>query len=282
MYLVDDEYFVTPQLRRDARLLHQGLDVLHGIVGGGIELKDVQGALLIERLARLTGVAGFAIGSRILAIDRLGEDAGASGLSYTPRPAEQIGMGQLPALHGILQRRRQGCLPYDGVEGHRTVFSGRNDIFHKNQIKFCAKIQNKTQLSIHNSHLFCNFADKLQNMKVITSIKAFLLRVWHSMFFKYTVVCIAGVLIVGFLDENSVWSHLKNRQKISELEEETARYNAIYQRDQAQIREMDKNPKTMERIARERYFMKADDEDIFVLSDDDREAKPLSDNEAAQ
>ena len=115
-------------------------------------------------------------------------------------------------------------------------------------------------------------------MKVITSIKVFLLRVWHSMFFKYTVVCIAGVLIVGFLDENSVWSHLK----ISELEEETARYNAIFQRDQAQIREMDKNPKTMERIARERYFMKADDEDIFVLSDDDREAKPLSGNEAAQ
>ena len=90
------------------------------------------------------------------------------------------------------------------------------------------------------------------------------------------------VLIVGFLDENSVWSHLKNQQKISELEEETARYNAIFQRDQAQIREMDKNPKTMERIARERYFMKADDEDIFVLSDDDREAKPLSGNEAAQ
>ena len=125
---------------------------------------------------------------------------------------------------------------------------------------------------MHNSHLFCNFADKLQNMKVITSIKVFLLRVWHSM----------GVLIVGFLDENSVWSHLKNQQKISELEEETARYNAIFQRDQAQIREMDKNPKTMERIARERYFMKADDEDIFVLSDDDREAKPLSGNEAAQ
>ena len=45
---------------------------------------------------------------------------------------------------------------------------------------------------------------------------------------------------------------------------------------------MDKNPKAMERIARERYFMKADDEDIFVLSDDDREAKPISDNEAAQ
>ena len=33
-------------------------------------------------------------------------------------------------------------------------------------------------------------------MKVLSSIKLFLLRVWHSMFFKYAVVCIAGVLIV--------------------------------------------------------------------------------------
>ena len=114
-------------------------------------------------------------------------------------------------------------------------------------------------------------------MKVITSIKTFLLRVWHSMFLKYAVVFIAGVAIVGFFDENSVWSHLKNLQRISELTEETEKYNAQYHRDQAQIRELDKNPKAMEKIARERYFMKADDEDIFVLSDDGQEAKPLTD-----
>lgn len=117
-------------------------------------------------------------------------------------------------------------------------------------------------------------------MKVFTSIKAFLLRVWHSAFLKYAVVCIAGVLIVGFFDENSVWSHLKNLQHISELTEETEKYNADFQRDQAQIRELDKNPKAIEKIARERYFMKADDEDIFVLSDDDREPQPLKHEEA--
>ena len=88
-------------------------------------------------------------------------------------------------------------------------------------------------------------------MKVLTSIKGFMLRVWHSQFFKYSVVCIIGVLIVGFLDEKE------------------------FERDQAQIRELDKNPKAIEKIARERYFMKEDNEDIFILSDDDREAKPI-------
>ena len=113
-------------------------------------------------------------------------------------------------------------------------------------------------------------------MKVFTSIKTFLLRVWRSAFLKYAVVFFAGVAIVGFLDENSVWSHVKNLQRISELTEETKKYNEEFQRDQAQVRELDKNPKAIERIARERYFMKADDEDIFVLSDDERELTPLT------
>jgi cell division protein FtsB len=35
----------------------------------------------------------------------------------------------------------------------------------------------------------------------------------------------------------------------------------------------------MEKIARERYFMKADDEDIFVLSDDNRQTDPKQQTE---
>ena len=119
-------------------------------------------------------------------------------------------------------------------------------------------------------------------MKVFSSIKSFLLRILHSMFFRYTVVCILGVLIVGYLDENSLWNHIKNRQRINELQEETAKYNAVFRRDQARIRELDRNPKAMEKIARERFFMKADDEDIFVLSDDDREIKGVVGDETAE
>ena len=105
-------------------------------------------------------------------------------------------------------------------------------------------------------------------MKVLSNIKHFAQKVFRAQATKYTIVCLLGVLIVGFLDENSIWSHFKNKQRISELE--------------AEIRELNRNPKAMEKIARERYFMKADDEDIFVLSDDDREAKPLVSNATAE
>ena len=51
MYLVDDEDLVASELRWDARLLHKCLNMLYGVVRGGIELKDVERSLLVERLA---------------------------------------------------------------------------------------------------------------------------------------------------------------------------------------------------------------------------------------
>lgn len=119
-------------------------------------------------------------------------------------------------------------------------------------------------------------------MKILGTIKTYVLRVWHSVIFKYAVVSIVGVLLVGFLDDNSMWSHIKNLQRIDELMAEKERYNAEFRRDQAQIKELDRNPKAIEKIARERYFMKADNEDIFILSDDDRAPKPIVSHEAAE
>ena len=83
---------------------------------------------------------------------------------------------------------------------------------------------------------------------------------------KYWIVVIIGVLIVGVLDENSFYKILKNNMEIANLKEQIDTYNKQYEADEAQLRELRRNPKAITKIARERYFMKADDEDIFVLS----------------
>ena len=147
---------------------------------------------------------------------------------------------------------------------------------------FAAKLLNYYELCIMNYELFCNFARKYRNMKIIEKVKNYALIVWRSQVLKYAVVCVVGVLIVGFLDENSLWSHMKNRQRIDELTEEKARYNAAFQRDQAQIRELNTNPKAMERIARERYFMKADDEDIYVLRENNTDSEETEADETTE
>lgn len=97
---------------------------------------------------------------------------------------------------------------------------------------------------------------------------------------KYWIVIILGVLIVGFLDENSLLQHVRNRMQIRELNGQIETYNARYERDEQQLKELRRNPKAITKIAREKYFMKADDEDIFVLSDDDKPQN--NDNETTE
>lgn len=89
-----------------------------------------------------------------------------------------------------------------------------------------------------------------------------------SVALRYVIVLAVGVSVVGFLDENSVWSHMRNRRTIEQLESEIGRYRSQYERDKGHLRHLDSDPKAVEKIARERYFMKTDDEDIFVLSED--------------
>ena len=82
--------------------------------------------------------------------------------------------------------------------------------------------------------------------KIKETIKAFL----AIPFVKYGVVLVIGVVLIGFVGSNSIWGHFRNKMRISELKDEIEHY---------------------EGVARERFFMKTDEEDIFVLSDDQRE-----------
>lgn len=101
--------------------------------------------------------------------------------------------------------------------------------------------------------------------------KSFFGKIGRIKGFKYIVVTLLAVLIVGFVDENSVWNHFKNQRKISELNSEIAHYKMRYDSDMSKLREMDTDHKVVEKIARERYYMKKDDEDIFVINDKSEE-----------
>lgn len=101
-------------------------------------------------------------------------------------------------------------------------------------------------------------------------------RIYHSMphihSLKYILALAVAVAIIGFGGGSSVWAHFAYLNRISELHEEIDHFDGEYRRDQAEIRQLMTNPKSMERIAREQYFMKMADEDIFVLSDDEQKS----------
>lgn len=93
---------------------------------------------------------------------------------------------------------------------------------------------------------------------------------------KYWIVAIIAVLIVGVVDENSFYRRMKNNMQIADLRNQISQYNERYEKDEAQLRELRHNPKAITKIARERYFMKTDDEDIFVLSTELPEASGVA------
>lgn len=88
--------------------------------------------------------------------------------------------------------------------------------------------------------------------------------------YKYLIVVVIGVLIVGLIDENSFLKRVQLELRISSLKREINKYTEQYEADSRQLNELKRHLKAIERIARERYFMKADDEDIYVLSDDEQ------------
>lgn len=86
--------------------------------------------------------------------------------------------------------------------------------------------------------------------------------------YKYIVTIVVGVAFIGFLSQNSILKIFQLSHEKDLLQEEIDKYRAQYEEDVYKLREIQHNRYMVEKIARERYFMKEYDEDIFILSTD--------------
>ncbi len=91
---------------------------------------------------------------------------------------------------------------------------------------------------------------------------------------KYLITIVIGVAVVGFIDDNSFMRRFQYDLQISGLKAEIQKYSLENEQSTKALQELRRDPKAIEKIARERYFMKADDEDIYVLSTDQPTSSP--------
>ena len=103
VYLIYDEDAVSSLLGRDAHLVYEGADVLYGIVGGSIELGDVERGIFVEGRAAWAFVAGFVFFGELLAVEGFRQNACTGGFADAPRAAEEEGLRQMILLQGVLQ-----------------------------------------------------------------------------------------------------------------------------------------------------------------------------------
>ena len=123
MHLVYDVNAVLSHLRRNLHLVHQVLDVIHTVVGRGVQFVNTIGPPLLEGPAGLTLTARLHIRRRIGAVDGLCEYPGRGRLPHSARPAEQVGVRQFPPDDGVLQGLGDVVLTDKGLERVRTIFS---------------------------------------------------------------------------------------------------------------------------------------------------------------
>ena len=79
--------------------------------------------------------------------------------------------------------------------------------------------------------------------------------IWVLLFFSTWMI---------FLDNYSYFDHRFLDKQINELEDNKKYYQEEIKKDQENIKQL-KNPEQIEKYAREKYFMKKDSEDIYII-----------------
>ncbi len=73
------------------------------------------------------------------------------------------------------------------------------------------------------------------------------------------------IIIIGFIDDNSLMRRVQHQREINNLNKQIESYRKQYEEDTRMLKEITSNPQAIEKIAREKYFMKKPNEDIFII-----------------
>ena len=82
---------------------------------------------------------------------------------------------------------------------------------------------------------------------------------------KYFLVSVAFVVFMIFFDKNDLFSQYQYYQQVSKLKQERDFYQKEITKVNQDLDELSSDPKKLEKFAREKYLMKKDNEDVFVI-----------------
>jgi len=91
---------------------------------------------------------------------------------------------------------------------------------------------------------------------------------------KYFISTIVVVMWVIFFDKNDLLSQYQLRTKLQQLRTERNYYQTEIEKSKKDMNELLTNPANLEKFAREKYQMKKDNEEIFVIVKDSSSKKP--------
>jgi cell division protein DivIC len=84
---------------------------------------------------------------------------------------------------------------------------------------------------------------------------------------KYVVSFLAFLIWMSFFDRNDLISQYSGRKKLSKLIHEKTYFQTEISNNQKSLKELMSNSGNLEKFAREKYYMKKNDEEIFLIVD---------------
>ncbi|MCX6223732.1 MAG: septum formation initiator family protein [Bacteroidia bacterium] len=92
---------------------------------------------------------------------------------------------------------------------------------------------------------------------------------WHKVLSvlvnKYFLSLVVFSVWIFFFDQHNLVDRFKSRQHLDQLKSDTVFYQEKIRSDRKSIKLLKTNPQNLERFAREKYMMKAPDEEVFVI-----------------
>jgi cell division protein FtsB len=82
---------------------------------------------------------------------------------------------------------------------------------------------------------------------------------------KYFLVAMAFVVYMIFFDKNDLFSQYQYYQQVRQLKQDRDFYLKETAKVNKDLDELTSDPKKLEKFAREKYLMKKDNEDVFVI-----------------
>jgi len=84
---------------------------------------------------------------------------------------------------------------------------------------------------------------------------------------KYLISFAAFCVVILFLDKNDFFTQYQRLKELRELQQSKKHYTAELSAERKQLEALETNPATVEKVAREKYLMKRDNEELFLVSE---------------
>ena len=82
---------------------------------------------------------------------------------------------------------------------------------------------------------------------------------------KYLVALVLFAVIILFTDHNNLFEQHDRKQELKELQAKKEYYQQEISKTKKELADLSNNPAALEKYAREKFYMKRDNEDVFLV-----------------